>query len=105
MSTLVAEATSGKIRMLAGRAKRVQAYAASATELRAWRVLGPASRTVHRQDHTLVLDEIGKAARKGVAARGVKKSAPVTPRVERQCFSGQRAEKDTGTVHAIEPDA
>src|SRR5881296_3271765 len=67
MSTLVAETTSGKIRMLAGRAKSVQAYAASATELRAWRVLGPASRTVHRQDHTSVLDEIGKAAReKGV---------------------------------------
>ena len=61
-STLVAETTSGKIGMLAGRAHRVQAYAASATELRAGRVLSPASRTAHRPDHTSVLDEAGRGA-------------------------------------------
>jgi len=94
MSTLVAETTSGKIRMLAGRANGIQAYAASATELRAWRVLGPASRTVHRQDHTSVLDEIGKAAREeGVTLIPVerRRDVEIRSRLGNQSILGHRS--------------
>src|SRR5258705_7607687 len=45
--------------MLAGRANRVQPYAASATELGARRVLGPATRAVHRRDDTSVERHVG----------------------------------------------
>src|SRR4029450_7680310 len=54
MAAVIAEATTGKVRMLAGRANHVQPCAASATELGAQRVLCPATRALHRRDDTSV---------------------------------------------------
>jgi hypothetical protein len=51
-SALVAKTTSRQVGMLASRTDRVQAHATAATELCAGRVFDPASRALHRRDHT-----------------------------------------------------